>query len=182
MPVTYFVDATFVRVCSNPTAHSLDPVGTDSDPVAQSLDPVGMGSDPAAHSSDPVGTGSDPIAQFSNPVGTGSYPVAHSVSHVRTSPNLVSHSPAVVWSLPLKYVVFSNVFENKNADQLPEYWPYDCPIDLQEGSCPPFGPIYGLSEPELKDLRTYLNVNLTKGFIQPSKITNWSPNIIHEEE
>ena len=72
-------------------------------------------------------------------------------------------------SLPSKYGDFAYVFEKKNADHLPEHRPYDCPIDLQEGTSPPFGPIYGLSEPELEALRTYLDENLEKGFIQPSK-------------
>ena len=72
-------------------------------------------------------------------------------------------------TLPLPHRNFSDVFEKRNADSLPENRPYDCPIDLQEGACPPFGPIYGLSKPELEALRTYLDENLEKGFIQPSK-------------
>jgi hypothetical protein len=43
------------------------------------------------------------------------------------------------------------------------------PVDLKEGHSPPFGPIYGLSEPELQALRDYLIENLAKGFIQHSK-------------
>jgi hypothetical protein len=52
-------------------------------------------------------------------------------------------------NLPKKYKDFVDVFEKINADQLPAHSPYDCPIDLKEGHSPPFGPIYGLSEPEL---------------------------------
>ena len=78
-------------------------------------------------------------------------------------------------SLPSKYGDFVDVFEKKNADRLPEHRLYDCPIDLQEGTSPPFGPIYGLSEPELEALRTYLNENLEKGFIQPSKSPAGAP-------
>ena len=59
-------------------------------------------------------------------------------------------------SLPSKYEDFGDVFEKKNVDLLPEHRPYDCLIDLQEGASPPFGPIYGLSEPELQALWTYL--------------------------
>ncbi len=54
--------------------------------------------------------------------------------------------------LPERYKDFVDVFEKINADQLPTHRPYDCPIDLEEGHSPPFGPIYGLSEPELKTL------------------------------
>jgi hypothetical protein len=70
---------------------------------------------------------------------------------------------------PEKYKDFVDVFEKINADQLPAHSPYDCPIDLKEGHSPPFGPIYGLSEPELQALHDYLIENLAKGFIQHSK-------------
>ena len=36
-------------------------------------------------------------------------------------------------------------------------------IDYQDGACPPFGPIYGLSEPKLDVLRAYIDGNLAKG-------------------
>ena len=64
--------------------------------------------------------------------------------------------------LPSKYGDFAYVFEKKNVDHLPEHQPYDCLIDLQEGISPPFGPIYGLFEPDIDE-------KLDKGFIQPSK-------------
>ena len=52
---------------------------------------------------------------------------------------------------------------------------YDCLIDLQEGVCPPFGPLYALSTPELKAFLVYLDENLKKGFIQPSKSLAGAP-------
>mgnify|MGYP000420915753 CR=1 FL=1 len=78
-------------------------------------------------------------------------------------------------SLPSKYEDFKDVFEKKNVDRLPEHGPYNCLIDLQDDVSPPFGPIYGLSEPELQALRTYLDENLEKGFIQPSKSPAGAP-------
>ena len=78
-------------------------------------------------------------------------------------------------SFPSKYNDFSDVFEKKNVDRLPEHRPYDCPIDLKDGACPPFGPIYGLSEPELKTLKIYIEENLAKGFIRHSKSPAGSP-------
>jgi hypothetical protein len=54
-----------------------------------------------------------------------------------------------------KYQNIQDVLKKKNADRLPEHRPYDCLIDLQEGVGPPFGPIYGLFEPELWALQTY---------------------------
>ena len=52
---------------------------------------------------------------------------------------------------------------------MPKHWLYDYPIHLQGGVCPPFGPLNVLSALELKALRVYLDENLKKGFIQPSK-------------
>ncbi|KAH7405600.1 hypothetical protein KP509_15G077200 [Ceratopteris richardii] len=71
--------------------------------------------------------------------------------------------------LPNQYKGFEDVFEKKNADILPEHRPYDCPIDLQEGAQPPFGPIYILSPEELTELRKNIDENLAKGFIKHSK-------------
>ena len=42
-------------------------------------------------------------------------------------------------------------------------------------ACPPFGPLYALSAPELKALHVYLDENLEKGFIQPSKLPTRAP-------
>ena len=78
-------------------------------------------------------------------------------------------------SLPSKYEDFGDVIEKENAYRLPEHRPYEYPIDLQEGASPPFGPIYRLSEPKLQALRTYLDENLEKGFIQPSKSLAGAP-------
>mgnify|MGYP000532974220 FL=1 len=91
-------------------------------------------------------------------------------SSVVTSVPVVSQDvPTPVTNLPARYSDFLDVFEKRNAKRLPAHRPYDCPIELQDGAHPPFGPIYGLSEPELEALRTYLDENLAKGFIQPSK-------------
>ena len=41
-------------------------------------------------------------------------------------------------------------------------------IPLLPNTIPPFGPIYSLTEKETQELKEYLDVNLQKGFIQPS--------------
>src|SRR4051794_1940565 len=66
-----------------------------------------------------------------------------------------SQPSASMNSLPEKYKDFQDVFDKEQADILPEHRPYDCPIDLKPGTQPPFGPLYGLSEPELKALKDY---------------------------
>ena len=71
--------------------------------------------------------------------------------------------------LPKKYIEFSDVFDKVKASRLPEHRPYDCPIDLQPGKEPPWGPIYNLSPTELEVLQKYIDENLANGFIQHSR-------------
>ena len=52
---------------------------------------------------------------------------------------------------------------------MPKHQPWDHKIELETGKAPIFGPIYALSEKELKVLRGYLDENLKKGFIRESK-------------
>ena len=82
-----------------------------------------------------------------------------------SSPVSVVHTNASTSFLIDKYVDFADVFGKRNADRLPEHRPYDYPRWCKS----PFGPIYGLSEPELEALRVYMHENLTRGFIRHSK-------------
>ena len=100
----------------------------------------------------------------------------HSLDSVAVESGLVATLAVVsgdvtipINNLPARYSDFFEIFEKRNVGRLPAHRPYDCPIQLQPGKHPPFGPIYGLSEPELEALRTYLAENFKKGFIQPSK-------------
>ena len=77
--------------------------------------------------------------------------------------------------LPDRYKEYQDVFEKKNVDMLPQHRPYDCGIDLQEGTQPPFGPIYSLSQNELTALWDYLDENLSKNFIRHSKSPAGAP-------
>ena len=77
--------------------------------------------------------------------------------------------------LPTKYQEFQDVFNKDKASRLPEHRPYDCPIDLQPGKDPPWGPIYSLSPVELKVLRDYIDENLATGFIRHSKSPAGAP-------
>jgi hypothetical protein len=95
--------------------------------------------------------------------------------HVNPANNKNPQSKPKPVKLFEKYKDFVDVFEKNKVDQLPEHRPYDCPIDLEEGHSPPFGPIYGLSEPKLQALRDYLTENLTKGFVQHSKSPAGAP-------
>jgi len=61
------------------------------------------------------------------------------------------------------------------ADALPDHRPYDCKIDLQEGSTAPWGPIYPLSEEELRTLREWLTEMEKMGKIKHSTSPASSP-------
>ena len=51
-------------------------------------------------------------------------------------------------NIPSQYHEFLDVFSKKSANQLPPHRLYDLKIELEEGSKPPWGPIYSLSEVE----------------------------------
>lgn len=87
----------------------------------------------------------------------------------------ISESVKTSSGIPSQYQDYQDVFEKKNADILPEHRPYDCSIDLKEGTQPPFGPIYSLSQDELAELKTYIDENLAKNFIRHSKSPAGAP-------
>lgn len=89
-----------------------------------------------------------------------------------------SEQPNPTETVPIvkNYLQFSDVFSETMADILPSARKYDCPIELDNTNFdPPFKPIYRLSPKEVKCLRKYLDENLRKGFIQPSKSPFGSP-------
>jgi hypothetical protein len=90
---------------------------------------------------------------------------------------ILNESNAIIKNIEIPdiYKEYTDVFEKKNADLLPEHRPYDIAIDLQPGKSAPWGPIYSLSNEELKALREYLDENLEKGFIRPSKSPAGAP-------
>ena len=71
--------------------------------------------------------------------------------------------------IPAEYHEFAKVFSKEEADKLPEHRHYDHTIPLQEGTTPPFGPIYNLAPAELEVLRKYVDDNLRKQFIRHSQ-------------
>jgi hypothetical protein len=86
-----------------------------------------------------------------------------SAIHVNPANNKNPQSKPTPVKLPKKYKDFVDVFEKINADQLPAHSPYHCPIDLEEGHSPPFGPIYGLSNRNSKPCVITLLKTLPRG-------------------
>jgi hypothetical protein len=62
-------------------------------------------------------------------------------------------------------------------NRLPDHTEYDHRIELVEGTVPPFGPIFPLSENELQTLREYLRKELAAGKIRRSKSSAGAPII-----
>ncbi|KAJ1019361.1 hypothetical protein NDA13_006277 [Ustilago tritici] len=69
--------------------------------------------------------------------------------------------------IPPEYHQYLDMFSKVEADKLPPHHTYNHQIPLEEVKTLPLGPIYSLSEHELKTLQEYLEENLAKGFISP---------------
>ena len=78
-------------------------------------------------------------------------------------------------ALPPEYHDYLDVFSQAEADKLPPHRDADHKIDLEPGKVPPYGPLYGMSQDELKVLKKFLDENLEKGFIRPSNSSAASP-------
>ena len=63
------------------------------------------------------------------------------------------------------YKDYADIFSEEKIHALPEDSKYDYKIELELGTKPPFGPIYPLSESELRVLRNYLDEMLASGKI-----------------
>ncbi|MBW0556617.1 hypothetical protein O181_096332 [Austropuccinia psidii MF-1] len=68
---------------------------------------------------------------------------------------------------PSGYHQYLDVFSKVKAETLPPHCACDHHIEL-EGSLPPVGVIYSLSNQESDTLKAYISENLEKGFIQQS--------------
>ncbi|MBW0527116.1 hypothetical protein O181_066831 [Austropuccinia psidii MF-1] len=80
----------------------------------------------------------------------------------------------VMKAVPSVYYQYLDVFSKVKAEKLPPHHTCDHHIEL-EGSLPPVGVIYSLSNQESDTLRCYISENLEKGFIQPSSSSTGSP-------
>ncbi|KAJ1035034.1 hypothetical protein NDA18_000637 [Ustilago nuda] len=77
--------------------------------------------------------------------------------------------------IPRPYQHLWDVFDDVEADKLPHHTEHDLHLELMEDSKLPQGPLYPKGPKEMADLRKYLDENLAKGFIRPSKSLARSP-------
>ncbi|MBW0547414.1 hypothetical protein O181_087129 [Austropuccinia psidii MF-1] len=75
---------------------------------------------------------------------------------------------------PSIYHHYLDVFSKVKAEKLPPHRAFYHHIDL-EGSLPPVGVIYSLSNQESDTLRPYISKNVEKGFIRPSSFSTGAP-------
>ncbi|KAJ1045058.1 hypothetical protein NDA10_006664 [Ustilago hordei] len=77
--------------------------------------------------------------------------------------------------IPKPYQHLQDVFDEVEADKLPHHTEHDLHLELIEGGKPPQGPLNLKGPKEMSELRRYLDENLEKGFIRPSKSLAQSP-------
>ncbi|MBW0494131.1 hypothetical protein O181_033846 [Austropuccinia psidii MF-1] len=80
----------------------------------------------------------------------------------------------VIKVVPSVYHQYLDVFSKVKAEKLPPHCACDHHIKL-EGSLPPVGVIYSLSNQESDTFRCYISENLEKGFIRPSASSTGEP-------
>ena len=97
------------------------------------------------------------------------------------TPGLVGYAttakptPATLDSIPKEYHDFSEVFSKAKANVLADHQPYYLKITLDEGTTPLLGPIYSLSQNELKALHKFIDENIATGFIYPTCSPHGAP-------
>lgn len=69
-----------------------------------------------------------------------------------------------------EYLDNTDIFSKESAAELPKRSKINKhSIDLEPSKQPPYGPIYNLGPVEMETFKTYIETNLSNGFIRPSK-------------
>ena len=78
-------------------------------------------------------------------------------------------------NIPEEYCDFADVFSKTKADTLAPHHPYNLKINLEEGTSPPIGPLYSLSQSELKALQEFIDEHIHIGFIRSTNLPYGAP-------
>jgi len=78
-------------------------------------------------------------------------------------------------TIPEDYHDFMDIFSKSKASKLADHRPYNLKITLDEGTSPPYSPIYSLSQEELAALHKFIDENLATGLICPSCSPHGAP-------
>lgn len=87
----------------------------------------------------------------------------------------ITTAPKLEDVVPKQYHDLLDLLRKEKADELPPHGCIDYEIPLIPGKQPGVGPIYGMNEEELKELRKYLDEELEKRFIVLSTSPARSP-------
>jgi hypothetical protein len=87
----------------------------------------------------------------------------------------VSDEAPDISHVPKEYHDFADVFSKSKADTLAPHRPYDLKINLEEGTAPPVGAVYQLSQSELVILREFIDEHVRIGFIRPTNSPHGAP-------
>ena len=107
--------------------------------------------------------------------GAQSFRIHLSDSSVSGKASSVSDEVPDLVNIPKEYHDFADVFSKTKADTLAPHRPYDLKINLEEGTSPPIGPMYSLSQSELKALRDFIDEHVRIGFIRASSSPHGAP-------
>src|SRR5258706_12083575 len=80
--------------------------------------------------------------------------------------------------IPQEYHKYLSVFSEEEACALPPRRYVDHAIPIVDGGKPPFGRMYSMSDQDLKELKQWIEDNLSKSFIRASTSSAASPLII----
>ena len=80
--------------------------------------------------------------------------------------------------LPDQYHKWANIFSQEQTTRLPQHTKYDHRIKLIEGGEAPWGPLYGMSEQELRGLREWLDRQVAAGKIVKSRSSAGAPILL----
>ena len=83
--------------------------------------------------------------------------------------------------LPDQYHTWANIFSREQTMRLPAHTKYDYRVKLIEGAEAPWGPLYGMSEQELRGLREWLDRQVVAGKIVKSSSSAGAPILIVEK-
>ena len=107
--------------------------------------------------------------------GSNAFTLNTTPTHTVSAAASASAEPIDLSNVPSVYHEFADVFSKVKADTLPPHRSFDLKISLEDGSLPPYGPIYSLSQTELQALREFIDDNLSTGFIRPSTSPHGAP-------
>jgi len=100
--------------------------------------------------------------------GSNCFQLRISLPEVTGHSTTTSKTKVDMSTIPEDYHDFMDIFSKSKASKLADHRPYNLKITLDEGTSPPYSPIYSLSQEELAALHKFIDENLATGLICPS--------------